>query len=131
MRSALTSCINVARGAIGDNGEAQRLIKTLPRKGLRFVGDVHEDHSSGDPSQSALSARKGIALSELPLTSVSPRVPDKPSIAVLPFTNMSDTWVTVPADPEPGAGSASPGIYDVKSGSQDLALDGIRYGDWE
>ena len=48
-----------------------------------------------------------------------------------PFTNMSDTWITVPADPEPGAGSASPGIYDVKSGSQDLALDGSRYGDWE
>jgi DNA-binding winged helix-turn-helix (wHTH) protein len=35
--SALASCINAARRAIGDSGEAQRLIKTLPRKGIRFV----------------------------------------------------------------------------------------------
>jgi DNA-binding winged helix-turn-helix (wHTH) protein len=36
--SALARCINGARSAIGDSGEAQRLIKTLPRKGVRFVG---------------------------------------------------------------------------------------------
>ncbi len=47
-----------------------------------------------------------------------------------PFTNSSDTWITVPADPEPGTGSTSPGIYDVKSGSPDVAMDGSRYGDW-
>ena len=47
-----------------------------------------------------------------------------------PFTESSDTWITVPADPEPGTGSASPGIYDVKSGSTDVAMDGSRYGDW-
>lgn len=35
--STLTSCINAARSAIGDSGESQRLIKTLPRKGLRFA----------------------------------------------------------------------------------------------
>jgi DNA-binding winged-HTH domains len=28
--------------AIGDSGEEQRLIKTLPRKGFRFVGPVRE-----------------------------------------------------------------------------------------
>lgn len=87
--STLTSCINAARSAIGDSGEAQRLIKTLPRKGLRFIGDVREDHGSRDASQSAQPARERTTLSEAPLTSVSPRVPDKPSIAVLPFTNMS------------------------------------------
>ena len=38
--SALTTAINAARTALGDNGEAQRLIKTLPRKGIRFVGTV-------------------------------------------------------------------------------------------
>ena len=36
--SALTTAINAARAALGDSGEAQRLIKTLPRKGFRFVG---------------------------------------------------------------------------------------------
>lgn len=40
--SALASTINLARAAIGDNGEAQRLIRTLPRKGFRFVGPVEE-----------------------------------------------------------------------------------------
>src|SRR5262249_19310441 len=41
--SALTTCINAARSAIGDSGEAQRLIKTLPRKGIRFVGIVRDE----------------------------------------------------------------------------------------
>ena len=36
---ALTTRINAARSAIGDNGQDQRLIKTLPRKGIRFVGN--------------------------------------------------------------------------------------------
>src|SRR5262245_20025170 len=38
--SALTTCITAARSVIGDSGETQRLIKTLPRKGIRFVGVV-------------------------------------------------------------------------------------------
>ena len=41
--SALNTRISAARFAIGDNGEDQRLIKTFPRKGLRFVGTVRED----------------------------------------------------------------------------------------
>ena len=40
--SALTTRINAARTGIGDSGEAQRLIKTLPRKGVRFIGTVRE-----------------------------------------------------------------------------------------
>jgi TolB-like protein/tetratricopeptide (TPR) repeat protein len=73
--SALFNRINAARSAIGDTGGGQRLIKTLPRKGLRFVADVREDEAAG-PHQSAA------ASSRLPL-------PDRPSIAVLPFANMS------------------------------------------
>ena len=38
--STLTSRINAARKAIGDNGSDQKLIRTLPRKGFRFVGPV-------------------------------------------------------------------------------------------
>jgi DNA-binding winged helix-turn-helix (wHTH) protein len=74
--SALTTCINAARTVIGDSGEAQRLIKTLPRKGIRFVGKV-EQRLTG-----ALAAR---SLPDTPALTL----PDKPSIAVLPFTNMS------------------------------------------
>jgi DNA-binding winged helix-turn-helix (wHTH) protein/pimeloyl-ACP methyl ester carboxylesterase len=41
--SALSTRINAVRSAIGDNGEQQLLIKTIPRKGLRFVGPVREE----------------------------------------------------------------------------------------
>jgi DNA-binding winged helix-turn-helix (wHTH) protein len=40
--STLTSHINAARKAVADSGEEQRLIRTLPRKGYRFVGEVME-----------------------------------------------------------------------------------------
>jgi len=40
--STLATRINAARSAIGDDGESQRLIRTLPRKGIRFVGEVLE-----------------------------------------------------------------------------------------
>ena len=39
--STLTSRINAARKAVGDSGEEQKLIRTIARKGFRFVGDVH------------------------------------------------------------------------------------------
>jgi pimeloyl-ACP methyl ester carboxylesterase len=45
--SALTTRLNAARVAIGDSGEAQRLIKTLPRRGFRFVGGVREQQGPG------------------------------------------------------------------------------------
>jgi TolB-like protein len=74
--SALTTCINAARTAIGDSGEVQRLIKTLPRKGIRFVGKVEQRPTSASAAGS-LPDTPNLAL------------PDKPSVAVLPFTNMS------------------------------------------
>ena len=36
--AAVTTRINAARSAIGDRGEEQRLLKTLPRKGFPFCG---------------------------------------------------------------------------------------------
>ena len=47
-----------------------------------------------------------------------------------PFTLSTDTWQTIEAEPQPGSTTAEPGIYDVKSGSQDMAIDGGRYADW-
>ena len=41
--STVTSRINAARKAVGDSGEAQRLIRTVPRKGIRFVGEVADE----------------------------------------------------------------------------------------
>jgi DNA-binding winged helix-turn-helix (wHTH) protein/predicted ATPase len=40
--SALTTRINATRTAVGDDGDQQRLIRTIPRKGVRFVGAVQE-----------------------------------------------------------------------------------------
>ena len=47
-----------------------------------------------------------------------------------PITKSSDTWQTVPAEPDPGNPSAEPGIYNVKSGAQGTGLDGTAYSDW-
>jgi adenylate cyclase len=79
--AALTTRLNAARNAIGDSGGKQSLIKTLPRKGFRFVGTVCElDRPSG-----------AVAVSDSSVESAKPTLalPDKPSIAVLPFENMS------------------------------------------
>ena len=43
--STLASHINAARKAIGDSGDDQRLIRTVARKGYRFVGDVREEQA--------------------------------------------------------------------------------------
>jgi TolB-like protein len=74
--SALSVRINAARMAISDNGQQQRLIRTLPRKGLRFVGDVRKEGAS--------------LVSESAAPAKAPTLPDVPSIAVLPFSNMSE-----------------------------------------
>ena len=44
--SALAARINAARRALGDSGAAQRWIRTLPRKGVRFIGEVREDEGA-------------------------------------------------------------------------------------
>lgn len=53
--SAMASRINAARSAIGDNGTDQRLIKTIARKGIRFIGTVHEQAAAvpGEPASAA------------------------------------------------------------------------------
>ena len=47
-----------------------------------------------------------------------------------PFTKSTDSWQTVPAEPDPGNPSAEPGIYDVKSGAPGQSLDGTTFADW-
>jgi len=71
--ATIDSRIKAARQAVGDSGEAQHVIRTVPRKGVRFVADV-EQQSAPAPAR----------------TAALPALPDRPSIAVLPFANMSD-----------------------------------------
>ena len=47
-----------------------------------------------------------------------------------PMTKSTDTWQTVPAEPDPSNPSAEPGIYDVKSGAPGTALDGRAFSDF-
>ena len=47
-----------------------------------------------------------------------------------PITQSTDTWQTVPAEPDPANPTAEPGIYDVNSGAQGQGLDGSNYQDW-
>ena len=82
--STLTSRINAARKAVGDSGEDQKLIRTIPRKGLRFVGVVRTQSADADPTDDNPSPGEIPAQSRPPLP-----LPDRPAIAVLPFTNMS------------------------------------------
>ena len=73
---AITTRINAVRRALGDDGTAQRLVRTFTRKGIRFVGEVTEMSDPATPAASGPPSRP-------------PTAADKPSIAVLPFQNMS------------------------------------------
>lgn len=82
--STLTSRINAARKALGDSGEGQRLIRTVARKGFRFVGEVRAQ-TAGDAAPAVTTGGYGPDPSRAALP-----LPDRPAIAVLPFTNMTD-----------------------------------------
>jgi len=80
--STITSHINAVRKAIGDSGEEQRLIRTIPRKGFRFVADVTQSNPDEEtPSSSAPAVPANSAPETL--------LPDRPAIAVLPFRNLT------------------------------------------
>ena len=77
--STLTSHINAVRKAIGDTGEDQRLIRTISRKGYRFVGAVRE----------AATSERAVPSKPTELLAPALTLPERPSIAVLPFLNLS------------------------------------------
>ncbi len=68
----LNTRINAARKAVGDDGKTQAVIKTFPRRGFRWVAELDgEEVATGQPK-------------------TQNDIFDKPSIAVLPFENLSD-----------------------------------------
>jgi TolB-like protein len=76
--SALSSQIKAVRKVIGDDGKAQALVRTVHGKGFRFVGDVEiADEAPARP------------LITPGIDPLEPITPDKPSIAVMPFDNLS------------------------------------------
>ena len=89
--SAIATGINAARAAPGDNGSAQQVIRPVPRRGYRLMPEVARGEAPG---------------------SVTDALPDKPSVAVLPFQNISG---------EPERTYFSDGITD------DIITDIARY----
>ena len=85
--STLTSRINAARKAIGDSGDQQKLIRTIARKGLRFVGAVGVHPDAGHPDSTGAAPGAPDDDRDRPRSTL-PRT-DRPAIAVLPFINMS------------------------------------------
>jgi TolB-like protein/Flp pilus assembly protein TadD len=86
--STLTSHINAVRKAVGDSGDEQRLIRTVARKGFRFVGDVREAQASeGFVAPKTETAQSHETSASAPSPALT--LPDSPSIAALPFQNWS------------------------------------------
>lgn len=73
--STLTSRINAARKAIGDSGASQALIRTVARKGFRFVGNVEMRNGHGRPAEPAGQARKPRRRCRCPIALQSPCCP--------------------------------------------------------
>src|SRR5579871_6757881 len=76
--STLGSRINAARAAIGDDGQRQHLIRTVARKGVRFIGQVANETETGKLADTSALASAPAGPGE-----------GKPAIAVLPFVNAS------------------------------------------
>ena len=104
--AALSSRINGARRALGDNGNDQAMIRTLHKRGFRFVGDVKVVNSTdaaavplapdgekitAGNAPVAVSVSAGVSrLDDIVSETVKAEAITRSSIAVLPFKNMSD-----------------------------------------
>jgi TolB-like protein/DNA-binding winged helix-turn-helix (wHTH) protein len=105
--AALSSRINGARRALGDNGNDQVFIRTLHKRGFRFVGDVQAVNTpEADAKATRLVSGDGAPPADVPVSvsvsaevrhlddvvseSVRAEAVTRPSIAVMPFGNMSD-----------------------------------------
>jgi adenylate cyclase len=71
--SALTQALRKARAMVGDDGERQAVIRTIQRRGFRFVAELDDGHGS------AATPAPAVATQPTPATAV----------AVLPFVDMS------------------------------------------
>lgn len=59
--STLDSRINAVRKAVGDSGDQQALVRTIARKGVRFVGDVRHMQEQAEPMLPAAAYKQEIS----------------------------------------------------------------------
>jgi TolB-like protein/Flp pilus assembly protein TadD len=89
--AALSSRVKAVRQAVGDDGQAQRLIRTVHKRGFRFVGDVTTD----EPVRAeTVVLQPEPIVAEVPVASVGELVlpaTSQPSIAILPFHSIGES----------------------------------------
>ncbi|MEM7042588.1 MAG: winged helix-turn-helix domain-containing protein [Pseudomonadota bacterium] len=88
--AAVSTVVKTARRALDDDGDTQTYIRTVPRRGYRFVGPVRLG-AAASPAEPLVPAKKPVEASEVPN-------PDrKPSIAIVPFRTIGEagTGVTI------------------------------------
>src|SRR5262245_27106844 len=102
--AALSSRIKAARKAVGDNGDVQAFIRTIPKRGFRFVGEVESLPSAAAGSTTpAPSSRleetkttdggamaRGNGPAAQPAERAAGPTGGRTSIAIVPFKNLSD-----------------------------------------
>ena len=87
--ATLTSRINAARKAVGDNGIEQRLIRTISKRGFRFLADVHEGEVPHIPAVSVIPRGGANPAPEHNPDHVAEPEPHRASIALMPFDDLS------------------------------------------
>ena len=121
----MRSHINAARTAVGDNGEGQRLIRTVPRKGFRFVGTVTETDALVSPAGGDVAAAqpetpvaKSVPAPPMPSRTPTGRAPALPiidAIAEPPAARLS--MKAIPLEPAlPVAQHQNPPIAELRGG---------------
>lgn len=123
--ATLSSRISAARRALGDSGNDQSLIRTLHKRGFRFVGDV-DDENSAQAIAIEKGASRGAADDAAKLVPTGEPLPhsDAPSVAVLPVhdtdghpdqKDLADCFTASAAPPRthPDRASAAVGGYAI------------------
>lgn len=95
--SALYSRITAVRHAIGDTGEAQRLIRTVARKGLRFVAEVREEQRAVDDSAEISAPPRDASVAP---TAASSAGPERRQLTILVCSMAGSTALSARLDPE-------------------------------
>lgn len=89
--SALSSRIKAVRQAVGDDGQAQRLIRTVHKRGFRFVGTVETGEAPAEAGAVAAQPVSEAVPPEAELFSAATiQLPSEPSVAILPFQTIGE-----------------------------------------
>ncbi|MGI9289552.1 MAG: winged helix-turn-helix domain-containing tetratricopeptide repeat protein [Pseudomonadales bacterium] len=89
--AALSSRIKTARGLLGDNGREQRFIRTVHKKGFRFVCEVEATTGVGNLPGDRIAKQESVDLPRQQQTIADNNIThsSKPAITVLPFSDLS------------------------------------------